>query len=509
MRNYIYLFSFLVGLLNIPTSAQSDFSDLEIVNQIKKEGFENSHIQELAFLLTDYTGPRLTGSYGNERGNEVVKRKMIEYGLEKVRIEAACEFEPGGWNNLKTYAAMIAPYYHHHFANPVAWTGSTIGTVKSKAILVDIDTLSDLDRFRGQLEGKIILLPATSVDKANFNLIRTRRRVTFSDKEREELIKPEKPSLQRVEVPDTTILEFRKTIYEFLTEEKVAAIINETGSALINIPNSEGVSYKYGDPEPIPQLNLSIEDFGMMERLLLNGECVEMEIEIKNVFTSNRWVYNVIGEIPGTDPEIKNEIVLIGAHLDSWHGGTGAGDNAAGCIVMTEAMRILKCLHMKPGRTIRIALWGGEEHRFLGSRAYVRKYLFNPTLNKPKPDYDDFSVYFNMDAASGKFIGIYMQGNDQAAPVFKEWLTALKDMDCTILSPNNYGNTDHISFDEVNLPGFSFIQEREGSSGAHHTPADTYEQLIPDNLKNNAVIMAFLAYKASKCDEKIPRKKSH
>jgi len=231
-----------------------------------------------------------------------------------------------------------------------------------------------------------------------------------------------------------------------------------------------------------------------------------MEIEIKNVFSRGEFVNNVMAEIPGTDPELKDEVVLIGAHLDSWHGGTGAADNASGCIVMMEAMRILKETGVQPRRTIRIALWGGEEEGLHGSRGYVEKYIRDPETMDLKPGFDQFDVYFNMDNGSGRYRGIYLQQNEMIRPVFEAWLTPFENLGCNTITIRNTRGTDHLSFDPLGLPAFQFIQDEIEYDRGYHTLMDTYERLVMDDLKQNAMITAALVYLAAQRDEKLPRK---
>jgi Zn-dependent M28 family amino/carboxypeptidase len=243
-----------------------------------------------------------------------------------------------------------------------------------------------------------------------------------------------------------------------------------------------------------------------MERLLQHGIPVEMEVEIQNKFFSSPNVYNVIGEIPGTDKVLKNEVVMIGAHIDSWHGGTGAADNASGCIVMMEALRILKNLDVVPRRTIRIALWGGEEQGLNGSRGYVEKYLVDPKTKEHKPDFEKFAGYFNMDNGSGKYRGIYIQENELVRPIFEEWLKPFNDMGASTVTIRNTSGTDHLSFDAVGLPGFQFIQDEIEYGRGYHTTMDTYERLVMADLKQNAVITASFVYNAAMRNAKLPGK---
>jgi Zn-dependent M28 family amino/carboxypeptidase len=243
-----------------------------------------------------------------------------------------------------------------------------------------------------------------------------------------------------------------------------------------------------------------------MVRLLAQKIPVYMEVEIKNEFYDNRIINNVIAEIPGTDPRLKDEIVLIGAHWDSWHGGTGAADNASGCLVMMEALRIIKETGVKPRRTIRVALWGGEEQGLFGSRGYMQNFLYDVDENKPRKGYDQFALYLNMDNGSGKFRGIYLEENDMAFSYFREWNKALESLGFGVLSPRRTGSTDHVSFDRIGLPAFQFIQDELEYGRGYHTVMDTYERLSMTDLQYNAAVIAVLALSAAMDNGKIPPK---
>jgi carboxypeptidase Q len=500
------IFISLTFVLFIPVliMSQTEKVDLGMIYKIKQEGIRYSSIEELAFWLTDYAGPRLTGSTGGTRGNELARKKMEEIGLQNVRIEAARDFSRGGWDNLKTYAAMTSPYYANFACNPVAWTGSTNGLVRSEVVLMDVSSEDDLEKFKGKLSGKIILLPSTSTYTVSFEPLASR----LSDEQLKQLSMAQVQDQRRRPMRDFAAMAsqraLRTKIIELLKAEGAAVILNNSGT--FNVPRSNGASYTAGNTEPIAELNLPVEAHGRMERLLRRNVPVEMEVEIQNRFFDSPTVYNVIGEIPGTDKLLKDEIVLIGAHLDSWHGGTGAADNASGCIVMLEAMRILRNLEITPRRTIRIALWSGEEQGLNGSRGYVEKYLVDPKTREHKPDYDKFSVYFNMDNGSGKYRGIYLQENELVRPIFEEWLKPFENMGASTIAIRNTSGTDHLSFDAAGLPGFQFIQDEIEYGRGYHTVMDTYERLVMNDLKHNAIITASFVYNAAMRDAKIPAK---
>jgi len=494
----------LLSILPFAAMAQSENVDLNMVYKIKQEGLKNSSIEELASGLMDFVGPRLTGSSGINRGNEWAKKKMEEFGFQNVRIEEATDFKAGGWDNLKSYAAMTAPYYSNFACNPVAWTGSTKGVVKSEVMLLDVKDSTDFVKYKGKLSGKIILMPSTATYEVSFEPLASR----LTDDQLKDLAMASSPSKGRRNnfnyAEYRAQRELRKKISAFLKSEGAAVILNNAGT--FNVPRSNGASFTAGSDEPIAELNLPIEDYGRMERMIHHNIPVEMEIEIQNKFFDSPKVYNVIGEIPGTDKLLKNEVVLIGAHIDSWNGGTGAADNGSGCIVMMEALRILKNLEVAPRRTIRIALWGGEEQGLNGSRGYVEKYLADPKTKAHKADYDKFAAYFNMDNGSGRYRGIYLQENEMVRPVFEEWLKPFADMGASTIAIRNTGGTDHLSFDAIGLPGFQFIQDEIEYGRGYHTVMDTYERLVMADLKQNAVITASFVYNAAMRNSKLPGK---
>jgi carboxypeptidase Q len=501
----IYSSLFLILFVPLFLLAQKENIDLGMVYKIKAEGQRGSQIEDMAFWLDDFVGPRLTGSAGLDRGNEWAKKKMEELGLVNVRIEQAREFTRGGWESQKAYAAMTAPYYANFACNPVAWTGSTNGLIKGEVILMDVKTEADLDKYKGKVAGKIVLMPMTAtVPEVSFEPLATR----LTDNQLIEMQMAQAGGQGRRPQGDFAAMQaqraLRTKVAEFLKNEGAAVILNNSG--IYNIPRSSMATYKSGDKEPIAEMNLPNEAHGRMERLIRHNIPVEMEVEIKNKFYANNSVINVIGEIPGTDKLLKNEVVLIGAHIDCYQGGTGAADNASGCIVMLEAMRILKSIEANPRRTIRIALWGGEEQGLNGSRGYVEKYLVDAQTRAHKPDWDKFAGYFNMDNGTGKYRGIYLQQNEAMRPIFEEWLKPFADMGCSTITIRNTSGTDHLSFDGAGLPGFQFIQDEIEYGRGYHTVMDTYERLLMPDLKQNAIITAAFAYFAAQRDVKIPGK---
>ena len=483
----------------------------ELATKIKNEGLNNSKIEEISQYLTDLMGSRLTASQQKRRAEGLLVKKLNEFGLSNPRAEFAYEFTRGGWDVVKTYAAMTKPYYCAFSVNPKAWSGSTDGLVKGECIVFDASTKESLEQYRGKIAGKILLMPATQTYTMNFNPLATRYteeqlEALTQDNRVQNTISPAGPPtggggrMPRQAVDFAAMMELRQLTAELLANEKPLCVV--TGRGTFNVPSGTGVNYKVGDPEPTPEIMMPIEDHGRMVRLIEKGEKVEMELELINKFTDDQEVHNVYAEIPGTDKKLKDEIVLLGGHFDSWHGGTGAADNASGCIVMIEAMRILKTLGIQPKRTIRLALWGGEEQGLFGSRGYLEQNLYK---NQQKlPGYDKFALYLNMDNGSGRFRGIYLERNDAAFPFFEAWMKYIEPLGFNYLSPRSTGSTDHVTFNRVGLPSYQFIQDVLEYNRTYHTIMDTYERLSLGDLRLDATIVAWLAICAANDPGKIP-----
>ena len=488
-------------IANTALQAQTCLSN-DLAYRIKNEGFANSKMEELAQFMTDDLGPRLAASQLKLRSEKMVIDKLTELGLSNARVEFASDFTKGGWDNQMNYVAMTEPYYCSFSANPKAWSGSTNGLVSGECVLVDIQKKEDIEKYKGKLNGKIVVMPATQTYEMKFTPLATR----ITEEQLEELEKDSRATSnnrRRFAMGDRLAArELQQAISNLLKEENVLAIVS--GGGTFNVPSSRGVQYKVGDPEPTPEIILTIENHGRMARMLSKGEKVSMELNIKNVFTDNQRINNVIAEIPGTDPKLKNEIVLIGGHLDSWHGGTGGADNASGCVVMMEALRIIKALGIQPKRTIRIALWGGEEQGLYGSRGYADTYLYDSKKRKALAGYDKFALYLNMDNGSGRFRGIYLEENDQAVPFFEAWKKPIESLGFKTLTLRKTGGTDHMSFTRLGLPAYQFIQDDLEYDRTYHTVMDTYERLSISDLKTDAVIVAWLALNAAMDSERIP-----
>lgn len=479
--------------------AQTRLSD-ETAYKVKAEGFSNSQIEQIAQFMTDELGPRLAASQMKVRSEQMVVEKLKEMGFQNARIEFAYDFPKGGWDNQMNYVAMTAPYYCSFAANPKAWSGSTDGLVKGECVVLEANTKEDLEKYKGKLAGKIVLMPATQTYEMSFEPLATR----YTQEQLDEMEKDPRPRAMRRRISGGNWLaarELQQAMAQMLKDEKVLAVVS--GGGTFNVPSSRGVQYKVGDPEPTPEIVLPIEDHGRMARMIANGTKVEMELNIKNVFTNNQKINNVVAEIPGTDPKLKNEVILLGAHLDSWHGGTGGADNASGCIVMMEALRIIKEMGIQPKRTIRIALWGGEEQGLYGSRGYAENYLVDKK-GKVLPGYENFALYLNMDNGSGRFRGIYLEENDMAVPFFKTWMEPIESLGFTTLTLRKTSGTDHLSFTRFGLPAYQFIQDELEYDRTYHTVMDTFERLSLSDLQVDAVMVAWLALNAAMDSERIP-----
>jgi carboxypeptidase Q len=517
MRKFFFLIT-LLGIV-VDISAQEKL-DMDALSKIRKEGLENSHVMDIAFHLTDASGPRLTSSPGFFRAANWAKDEMKSWGLANSQLEAWGEFGKG-WELQKSYVAMTFPYYKPLIAFPKSWTKGTNGLQNGEIILVTLKDSTDLEKYRGKLGGKIILIDRSDTVKQSFTP--DARRHTDEDLDKMEKAQPQQPRGPQQPM-DTAqqrrLQQFRNQggAAQLTNRFKEMALKENALAAFSDQPRGKdgtlfvqgGGAYSGTSPENLLDIVISVEDYMMLVRLMKAGIPVKLEMDVKTAFTNpDLKGYNVVAEIKGTDPKLKDEIVMLGGHLDSWHSGTGATDNAAGCSVMMEAMRILKTLGIKPRRTIRIALWSGEEEGLLGSRAYVKNHFADTAKGQWvfKPEYEKFSSYFNIDNGTGRIRGIYLQGNDKVRDIFAQWLQPFNDLGAKTITISNTGGTDHQSFDRIGLPGFQFIQDPiEYDTRTHHTNMDTYDHLIADDMKQIATIVAGFVYDAAMRDEKLPRK---
>ena len=505
--------------------------DTAAVARIIDEGMNRSQVMETLSWLTDVCGPRLTGSPGYKSAVAWAKKTMDSWGLENAHLEGWGPFGRG-WSVARYSAHITSPQVTPLLSYPKAWSPGTGGTVKGKALRVDAKTDSALDLFRGTLKGKFVLLGDPIQVKPHFEPLATRQEDSTLLQLANADVRPSRRTDRRPQRPWDPMVEYRKL--EMCLKEGAAAILTPSrgdgGTIFVQAataPEHPDTPWtrrrRVFDREPLPmapQVAVAAEHYNRILRMLAKGENVELEMNLAVATTREDSVYNVIAEIPGSD--LKDEVVMIGAHLDSWHGGSGATDNGTGVATCMEAMRILKKLNLKPRRTIRIGLWGAEEQGLLGSRAYVKQHLGErvarqgdserssadgPPPVSHKPEAEKFSAYFNNDNGTGRIRGVYMQGNEAVRPIFRAWLEPFRGMGASTLSLSNTGGTDHTSFDAIGLPGFQFIQDDiEYFTRTWHSTMDVYERAIEEDLKEASVIMATFAFSAAMRDEKIPRK---
>lgn len=484
-------------------------------DMIRKEGLQNSKVMEIAFHLTDASGPRLTNSPGFLRAANWAKDEFTKMGLMNAALEPWGDFGKG-WEQTRCYIAMTAPYYSPVVAIPRAWTGNTPGKkmISSEVVLIKAKDSAELfQKYAGTIKDKIVMVyskdtlhPSFTADGDRLTdsaLIKMANAKPDTSRRQQPNFSPEQLAARRQQQS------LQRQMDGFYKTEKPALVLSINGrgnDGTLFVQN--GGPYAKDSTKYYAWVMLSSDDYLRIQRLVEAGEKVEMEADVKTkFFDSDIKGYNVVAEIAGTDPVLKNEIVMIGGHLDSWHGATGATDNAAGCSVMMEVMRIIKATGLQPRRTIRIALWSGEEQGLLGSRAYVKNHFADPADMVLKPDHDKVSAYYNLDNGSGKIRGIYLQGNAAAGPIFAKWLEPFYDLGAKTVTISNTGGTDHQAFDGVGIPGFQFIQDPlEYDTRTHHTNMDTYDHLVPDDLKQAATIIASFVINTAERDEKIPRK---
>jgi len=484
--------------------------DMHTIGLIKKEAFHNSQVMNTLFELTDVNGPRLTGSQGLYNAEVWAAKQLKSWGMRNVQIERWGGFGKG-WQVDRAYVAMRVPYYQPIIGYPRAWTPGTEGLLTGDAVLVRADKPDELYKYKGQLRGKFVVLSSLS-NMTQPNFTADARRLTdeelqkiasdpVSDAAATNLSRmPSSPARHRVN--------HRPRIDSFLWQEGARAIVSGGRGTMGTVFTSNGASRRWDAPPVLPEMEIGSEQLGVLGRLLEAGKHVTLEMDSWTTFlTSDSTEYNVIAEIPGTDPELKDELVMLGAHLDSWHASTGATDNATGCAVMMEAMRILKQIGVRPRRTIRLALWTGEEQGLLGSRAYVKKHFGDRLTMKLKGDQKKVSAYYNLDNGGGKIRGIYMQENEEVRPIFTGWLAPFADLGAATVTRRNTGSTDHISFDEVGIPGFQFIQDPlEYGTRTHHTNMDSYDRASAADLQQASAIVASFVYHTAMRTKKLPRK---
>jgi carboxypeptidase Q len=494
-------------LIGCQLFAQTEKLDTTLIAKIKEEGLNHSQVMEIAFNLTDASGPRLMESPGYFRAANWAKSKLSSWGLDNANLEAWGKWGKG-WELEKYYLAMTAPYYEPLIGFPKTFSKGTHGLEHAQVVLIDVKDSSGLIAYQGQLKDKIILIKRN--DSLPLGFKPDALRYTDSELVKMSAFDPKAPV-----TPNNNFLAFMAAARllaatkKFANQEGALAILTTSprnGDGTVFVQN--GIPYNDLMQEAMNDVAISYEHFMSIQRLLQHQIPVWVDLELQaKILSDDQQGYNVIAEIPGTDKQLKDQLVMIGGHLDSWQGSTGATDNAAGSAVMMEVVRILKAVGFKPRRTIRIALWGGEETGLHGSKNYVKNHFTDTATKKFNAAGDKLSVYLNLDNGSGKIRGIYLQGNQAAWPIFEEWFKPFHNMGASTLTLENTTGTDHLSFDAVGLPGFQFIQDPlEYGSRTHHSNMDSYDHLSPEDLKQAATIVAAFVSFASQRDGKIPRK---
>lgn len=532
-RYYRALLTLLVLLVSASPMMAQELVDEDAVAAIRKHGLEQSQVMETLSWMTDVYGSRLTGAPSLDRASAWAVEQFEAWGLANPHMEEWGPFG-NGWtlNHFSLHVTGQAPFPVH--AYPKAWSPGTDGVVEAEVVLFNPETEEDFEQFKGKLAGKFVMLQELrEVDEPFEGLAQRRDTENLLDLAN---YAPSEGGAQRGGFNRNSArmrqFQLQAQRMQFIQNEKPLAIFDRgskgdygtifaSSATVASAPdtprNERPRSWAPKDAEVIPQVTLAIEHYNRIYRVIDKGLPVMMKLDLQVDFkTDDPMERNVIAEIPGTDPVIGDEIVMLGAHYDSWHAGTGATDNGSGSAVMMEAMRILQEVFQetgtKPRRTIRIALWTGEEQGLLGSRAYVNEHFAESAgRGQPptaiKPEHDKFSAYYNMDNGTGKIRGVYMQGNEAVAPIFRAWLKPFADLDASTLSLSNTGGTDHLAFDAVGLPGFQFIQDQIAySTRTHHSNMDTYDHVIEADLKQAATIIASFAYHTAQRDEKLPRK---
>ena len=484
--------------VSLPAQTVQERVDLSVVQRIRDEAMNRSQIPELASYLTDVIGPRLTGATGMRKANDWTAEQFRGWGLVNVKVEPWGRFGRG-WERGSYAGRMLEPYVQPLNGQPLAWSGSTRGTVTGPAMILTIADTTDFAKYHGTLRGAFVLRDSVAVLPPEFDPqpLRTPLDKLFDTTTQSSFTPPTAEQRARQQAQQA----LNRKIYDFLRVERPAAVLLFSNRAY-------GLLAPQGGPfssavrldsitDPLPALQLSREQYGQIYRDLKRGTPVRLEVNIQNRWlATDSMAYNTLGEITGSD--LKDQVVMLGAHLDSWFGSQGATDNGAGSIVMMEAMRILKTLSLEPRRTIRIGLWSGEEQGLLGSRAWAR----NHPDELPK-----ISAYVNVDNGTGRLRGIWDQSNSVAIPIFQQILAPFQDLGVVVVRHGNTGGTDHLSFDAAGVPGFNFIQDPiEYGTRTHHTDADSYERLVLDDLKQAAAVVAYTVYHLSMRDQMMPRK---
>ncbi len=534
--------------------AQQPADPNDPIVRIKDEGMNRSQVMQTLSYLSDVIGPRLTASPGMKRANNWTRETLEKWGMQNAHLEAWGPFGRG-WSLRRFSAQVVDPLNIPLIAYPKAWSPETKGPITGDVVYLDAKNEAELEQYKGKLKGAIVLTQAPRELKARFAPLGTRQ------DEKTLLALADAPAPVsgrgfggggggggfRMTPEQRAAVNFNARKFMFAQQEGAAVLVDASragdgGTIFVQqatvptiiqdvqpaTPAPRVNAYDKSAPKILPQIVLANEHYNRIVRMLQAGEKVKMEVSISVDWQdADPMGYNTVAEIPGSDPNLKDEVVMLGGHMDSWHAGTGATDNGAGVAVAMEAMRIIQTLGLKPRRTIRIGLWTGEEEGLLGSAAYVAQHFGklepgNPGVVPPEtpnsqpaaspkltttPEYEKFDAYFNLDNGTGKIRGVYLQGNEMVRPLFRQWLIPFRDLGAQTLSISNTFGTDHLSFDRIGLPGFQFIQDEiEYDTRTHHSNMDVFDRIQADDMKQAATIMAAFVYQTAMRDEKIPRK---
>jgi carboxypeptidase Q len=514
--------------------------DLTMYARIREEGLRHSHVMEFGGALADGIGPRLTGSPNMANANAWTRDTLTKIGLENAHLEDWGEFGMG-WQQINTWVRMVSPDPEPLWAQAAPWSPATSGPVSGEVVYMNVQEIGDLEKYKGTLKGKIILFGAMRTTPDITKPLFTR----YTDAELKEMetyesrggrFTPGSPEFAKFLADRAKLGEIRKAALKMMSDEGALAVLTPSrdsedggGTGIIFDDNGANLArdaQKKENAVTIPNAVMMIEHYNRLARLVENHVPVTIEVNIETKFTGDHeHGFDTVAEIPGTDPKLKDQVVMVGGHLDSWISGTGATDNGAGSIVAMEAVRILKSLGIKPKRTIRIALWSGEEQGLFGSQGYVKQHFgtfAEPKVPEPASvpsflrqhgpltttkEWETLDAYYNLDNGTGKARGVYAQENWAIGPIFKQWIAPLADLGVTTISYRNTGGTDHLSFDAVGLPGFQYIQDpMDYDTRTHHSDMDTYDRLHALDLEQAAVVEAIFLYNTSEREAMMPRK---
>src|SRR5687768_11825705 len=515
-------FAFLL-LISVSLSAQTQNPlDASVINRIRGEAVANSQAMEHHWWLSEAIGPRATGTPGYQQGADWVMKRFGEWGLKNIHVE---RFPFGqGWTIERFSAHMLTPQPAPLIGMPRWYSPSTNGPVTADVVHVRAASEADLEKYKGQLRGKIVVLQAPRAVR----MLEGRIILRMNDADWTEAMTPPTPPAKPAagNTGPSEAQKFAQAVQRFLVEEGVAAVLDRGSDGDLAAGGSDlswqtqrvdggtifpgnGGSRDPNAPKQVPSATLAVEHYNRLVRLLEHGQPVRMEVNIQTTFhpetNPEGNAFNIIAEIPGSD--LANEVVIMGAHFDTYPYATGATDNTTGSAAMIEAVRVIQKLGLKPRRTIRLALWAAEEQGLLGSRAYVARHFFDTKMKTPKPGHENVQAYFNLDNGTGRIVGIWGQGNTGAMKNFEQWGAALKDLGWKNVSPRSVSQTDHGSFEEAGIPGFQFIQERlEYNSRTHHSNMDTFDHVQKDDVIQQGAVAAVFAWYAANTPDKLPRK---